>query len=737
MGVGVEAPGRDHHSMNTTNHQGHSMTNGFNSDNHGRSNGGDQHTTEKESYRSNSESASAASMNSPPEAEQKCIGNKIVNHNNDHSKENNSMENNKVPKEFAEQKNFRTDSHFPLNSRDKIEDCNSSRESIDVETTLTEDIKPLRNVNTTSAITEATSKGLADPSNEHSTTVKHEEGSSQPVDWSIYHLGDMALDVWLQTVRKHIVVALIRHPKSEAFRRPVDPVALGIFPFYNQIITHPMDLGTVKSKIDRETYTDKSSCLQDINQVWLNAKKFNPKPHAVHQAADFLQKQMFIMLENLVKSGGATGRKSLPVAVPAPPPMRHVGIREAKKRPIGLPGEYDDIKPQHLEQKYASKLSESLKQCDNIMRNLMLQSQHWDYVEPFMKSATQSKGKPVKMSLALINERLRTYYYTTALEFATDMRRIITETYRAASEPIEEDFKAQKARLLQKEFELQFARVKDDEDSETCGMNKAALMKDPFISKLIKAQELMTSVNNSVTSLTSDVVAFMDKRRERKMQKRVKRQNFSAVNHSAIERKNTISPPKKRQRTSPSKNKILTGVQPIPNEPVPTASPEQIGEWIQNLDAEGQEHLLEILKRNNEEIEVDDEGEVELSLENWSNRTLVDVEMFLRLKLNEPITTTQNMKNSVQSLSSNNPVSDYNNERNKSIPEYHHPSHLNNTSMTNMPKEPYNHRLMETKSGVKNRHKSKSKKHSKSGMASSSDSSESSDESNSSSSDEN
>ena len=131
----------------------------------------------------------------------------------------------------------------------------------------------------------------------------------------------------------------------------MDPVALGIFPFYNQIITHPMDLGTVKSKIEKETYTDKTSCLQDINQVWLNAKKFNPNTHVVHQAADFLQKQMFVMLQNLVKSGGATGRKSLPSTVPVPPPMRHVGIREAKKRPIGLPGEYDDIKPQHLEQK--------------------------------------------------------------------------------------------------------------------------------------------------------------------------------------------------------------------------------------------------------------------------------------------------------------------------------------------------------------------------------------------------
>ena len=42
MGVGVEAPGRDHHSMTSPNHQGHTMTNGFNSDSHGRSNGGRQ-----------------------------------------------------------------------------------------------------------------------------------------------------------------------------------------------------------------------------------------------------------------------------------------------------------------------------------------------------------------------------------------------------------------------------------------------------------------------------------------------------------------------------------------------------------------------------------------------------------------------------------------------------------------------------------------------------------------------
>jgi len=40
MGVGVEAPGRDHHSMSPPNQQSQNMTNGFTSDNHGQSNGG-------------------------------------------------------------------------------------------------------------------------------------------------------------------------------------------------------------------------------------------------------------------------------------------------------------------------------------------------------------------------------------------------------------------------------------------------------------------------------------------------------------------------------------------------------------------------------------------------------------------------------------------------------------------------------------------------------------------------
>ena len=59
-------------------------------------------------------------------------------------------------------------------------------------------------------------------------------------------------------------------------------------------------------------------------------------------------------------------------------------------------------------------------------------------------------------------------------------------------------------------------------------------------------------------------------------------------------------------------------------------SAEQIGAWIGMLEDSKQENLLEILRSNGEKIEVDDDGSVELSLETWSQKTLDEVELFLR-----------------------------------------------------------------------------------------------------------
>ena len=40
---------------------------------------------------------------------------------------------------------------------------------------------------------------------------------------------------WIQALRTHVVVPLIRHPKSISFRKPVDSVALGRFLKINKV----------------------------------------------------------------------------------------------------------------------------------------------------------------------------------------------------------------------------------------------------------------------------------------------------------------------------------------------------------------------------------------------------------------------------------------------------------------------------------------------------------------------
>ncbi len=61
--------------------------------------------------------------------------------------------------------------------------------------------------------------------------------------------------------------------------------------------------------------------------------------------------------------------------------------------------------PQHLEQKYVSKLSSSLKACDSILKNLMSLKLHRDYVEPFLHVDRKAESDAYQpMSLTKVNQ---------------------------------------------------------------------------------------------------------------------------------------------------------------------------------------------------------------------------------------------------------------------------------------------------------------------------------------------
>ncbi|KAL2579773.1 hypothetical protein AAZV13_15G083200 [Glycine max] len=86
-----------------------------------------------------------------------------------------------------------------------------------------------------------------------------------------------------------ILKSLMSHTYSWVFSKPVDPIALSI-PDYFTIISHPMDLGTIKSKLEKNIYSGTEEFAADVRLTFSNAMKYNPPSNDVHLMAKELSK---------------------------------------------------------------------------------------------------------------------------------------------------------------------------------------------------------------------------------------------------------------------------------------------------------------------------------------------------------------------------------------------------------------------------------------------------------------
>ncbi|XP_070051551.1 transcription factor GTE12 isoform X1 [Nicotiana tomentosiformis] len=102
----------------------------------------------------------------------------------------------------------------------------------------------------------------------------------------------------------NILKGLMAHPSGWPFLVPVDPVQYNI-PDYFTIITRPMDLGTVKAKLDGNVYFDVDAFAADVRLTFANAMKYNPPNNDFHLMAkrlDNIFNQRWKLLEGKWKS---------------------------------------------------------------------------------------------------------------------------------------------------------------------------------------------------------------------------------------------------------------------------------------------------------------------------------------------------------------------------------------------------------------------------------------------------
>lgn len=73
------------------------------------------------------------------------------------------------------------------------------------------------------------------------------------------------------------------------FKDPVDPEQDGV-PDYFEKVTKPMDLSTMRAKMDRNEYADEEAFLADMNQIFNNCYTYWSKKDPMWGACERLQK---------------------------------------------------------------------------------------------------------------------------------------------------------------------------------------------------------------------------------------------------------------------------------------------------------------------------------------------------------------------------------------------------------------------------------------------------------------
>ncbi|KAM4740001.1 bromodomain testis-specific protein [Anableps anableps] len=101
-------------------------------------------------------------------------------------------------------------------------------------------------------------------------------------------------------LEKVAMKALWKHQYSWPFREPVDAVTLCL-PDYYKIITYPMDLSTIKKRLENRYYWEANECIKDFNAMFTNCYMYNKPGDDIVFMAQSLEKAFLQKLSQMPK----------------------------------------------------------------------------------------------------------------------------------------------------------------------------------------------------------------------------------------------------------------------------------------------------------------------------------------------------------------------------------------------------------------------------------------------------
>lgn len=105
---------------------------------------------------------------------------------------------------------------------------------------------------------------------------------------------------WKEDISK-LIIKINGRKESEFFREPVDWKGLGLTD-YPTIITQPMDLRTVREKLENDCYDTPLEVAADVRLIFLNAMTYNAPGSRVFVYAKTLSDAWELNCANILKN---------------------------------------------------------------------------------------------------------------------------------------------------------------------------------------------------------------------------------------------------------------------------------------------------------------------------------------------------------------------------------------------------------------------------------------------------
>ncbi|KAJ5949235.1 hypothetical protein N7454_000819 [Penicillium verhagenii] len=264
------------------------------------------------------------------------------------------------------------------------------------------------------------------------------------------------------------VSSLKRMHDSRFYREPVDPAKLNI-PNYTQVITRPMDLSTIESKLKENLYTSPQAFEEDFALMVNNSMTFNGPDHLVTMEGVKLKKTLDKQMLSLPKADEVEEKKpkksSDKTSAPKREPRTSLGSQTVKAAspqsapttfalgPEGLPTIRRDsfnpdgrpkrsIHPPKRDLPYSTKPKKKkylweLRFCQEVLDELhkpkyqLIALAFYYPVDPVaLNIPTYHNVIKKPMDLMTIQSKLKTGQYENAKEFELDIRLMFKNCWR-------------------------------------------------------------------------------------------------------------------------------------------------------------------------------------------------------------------------------------------------------------------------------------------------------------------